>query len=486
LLGHLDLVSELIDAEGQDVSICITPLLFFLKAHGVKTTIEKILENPTKNDWISLLKLNEQLEDLQLQVLRKEFLSEVMLYNDMQIKESLWLGLKAIYIFDKELGYNYLTKIDNSTTFINEDVDLIDAFGNYEYKIGCYEKAVKYFEKSLSIRLINLGLEHMEVAENYEAIGVSLVYLGKNKEALKLIEKSLKIRLKTFGENHYKVADSYSNIGFVYNATDNYDKSLQFNEKSLSIRLKYLGSEHLDVANSLNNIGSDLANKYEFDKAIECYKKCISIQLNILGEEHSIVALSYFSIGEILFQKGELNNGIQYIEKCLTIRLKYYGKEHIEVAEVYESLGSKYYEIGENDKSIKCFDESLEIRINIFNQNQNLATSQLTKSFQGILIACFKINDIEKALEILQKQLTIIIKNIGKNNIDVSSIYFYFGLAYEQKGDKKNAYYNYIVSCEIIKDIYGYEHHDTQEAIANAKRIAKELNKEGDLPEWMF
>ena len=55
LAGNLDLVSELIDAEDQDISICITPLVLFLKIFGVKTTIEKVLENPTEKDWKALL-----------------------------------------------------------------------------------------------------------------------------------------------------------------------------------------------------------------------------------------------------------------------------------------------------------------------------------------------------------------------------------------------------------------------------------------------
>lgn len=42
LTGNLDLLSELIDTEDQDISICITPLVLFLKTFGVKATIEKV------------------------------------------------------------------------------------------------------------------------------------------------------------------------------------------------------------------------------------------------------------------------------------------------------------------------------------------------------------------------------------------------------------------------------------------------------------
>lgn len=481
LEGNLDLVSELIDAENQDISICMTSLIFFLKTFGVKTTIKKILENFTEKDWYALLKLDEQLEDLQLHVLRKEFLTEVMLYNDMKIKESLWLGLKAISIFDKELGENYLTKVDTSTSFLNEDVYLIDSFGHYQYTSGCYEKAVEYFEKSLSIRLKSLGLKHPDVAENYEDIGVSWVVLGNNEEALKLIEKSLKIRLKTFGEYHYKVADSYTNIGYVYSAMGNIEKSIEYSKKGLSIRLKCFGNEHLSIAHSYNNIGYNLANKHEYDDAIKYYEKSLSIHLKILGEENPLVSMSYHSLGMALSEKGDKNKALEYLEKSLNIRLKYFGTEHPEVADTYQSLGLVLYDFGKFDKSILCFENSLTIRLNVFGQ-EHPSVNELYKS---IILASFKKMDYDKAHDTLLKQLIMLKKTLGEEHTDVANIYYSIGLASELNGNIEIALDNYIISGEITKDLLGNENELTQEAIANSKRLAKELNKEALLPEWM-
>lgn len=481
LAGNLDLVSELIDAEGQAVSICITPLVLFFKTYGVKTTIEKILENPTEKDWEALLKLDKQLDELQLLVLRIEFLTEVMLYNDMKIKESLLLGLKAITIFDKKLSENYLSKIDISIPVLNEDVYLIDSFGHYQYTIGCYEKAIQYFEKSLSIRLISLGLEHPDVAENYEDIGVSWVILGNNDEALKLIEKSLKIRLKIFGENHYKVADSYGNIGYVYSAIGNIDKSIFYSNKALSIRLKYFGNEHLSTAHSYNNIGYNLANKHEYDDAIKYYEKSLSIHIKILGEENPLVSMSYHSLGMALSEKGDKNKALEYLEKSLNIRLKYFGTEHPEVADTYQSLGLVLYDFGKFDKSIVCFENSLTIRLNVFGQ-EHPSVNELYKS---ITLASFKKMDYDKAHDTLLKQLIMLKKNLGEGHTDVANIYYSIGLASELNGDIENALDNYIKSSEITKDLLGDENELTQEAIANSKRLAKELDKESELPEWM-
>ena len=58
---------------------------------------------------------------------------------------------------------------------------------------------------------------------------------------------------------------------------------------------------------------------------------------------------------------------------------------------------------------------------------------------------------------------------------------------YEALKDKVNALNYYIQSAEIRKEDpdAGLEHEATKEAISNAKRLAKELDKENELPEWI-
>ena len=88
LNGDLNLVSELIDSDNEDIDLCINPLLLYLKTFGVKQTIEKVLENSSENDWKVLNELDVQLEELQLHVLRKEFLSALMPHNEFKTKKS--------------------------------------------------------------------------------------------------------------------------------------------------------------------------------------------------------------------------------------------------------------------------------------------------------------------------------------------------------------------------------------------------------------
>jgi hypothetical protein len=55
----------LVDAGTEQMDLCIRPLLYYLKAYGVEALIEKVLEEPTENDWMVLKLLNENMEELQ-------------------------------------------------------------------------------------------------------------------------------------------------------------------------------------------------------------------------------------------------------------------------------------------------------------------------------------------------------------------------------------------------------------------------------------
>ena len=50
---------------------------------------------------------------------------------------------------------------------------------------------------------------------------------------------------------------------------------------------------------------------------------------------------------------------------------------------------------------------------------------------------------------------------------------------------KESAFEYYIKSASIWMSEYGIDYEDVQEAIVNAKRLAKELNKENELLKWM-
>ena len=84
--------------------------------------------------------------------------------------------------------------------------------------------------------------------ESYKGIADRLYDRYELDKALKYYSKSLTIRLNKSGENHPDVATIYNDMGCVYQDKGELSKALEYHNKSLTIRLNTLGENHPDVA----------------------------------------------------------------------------------------------------------------------------------------------------------------------------------------------------------------------------------------------
>ena len=432
LSGNLNLVTDLIDVGDEYIDLCIKPLILYIKTFGVKATIEMVLESPSKNDWIALEELDGQLEELQLHILRKDFLLALMAHNLYDTKESVELGLKAIPIFDKEDAMNQLSKVDPTISFIAEDAKLLFLLGDCERKFGSLDKALNYYDKSLTISLQTLDSEHLDIIELYNNIGITWDRKGNDEKSLEYKEKCLELILKTLGADHTFAAIAYNNIGLTWDSKGDYDKALEYYDNCLAIYLKNLGGEHPNVATTYNNIGTSWRSKDEYDKAIQFYEKSLAIFLKTLGNSHSNVARLYNNIAVAWEKKCEYVKALAYYEKSLAIDLITLGETHSSISNLYKKIGKCHYNLKEHAIALELF----------------------TKGF-----------------------------NTFKNGEFLVQI----GRCHEAMGNKALALDYYIQSAEIRKSNpkVGLESKLTKHSIEQATRLAKELGKENDLPDWI-
>ncbi len=438
LIGNLELVSELIDIEKQDISICLTPLVLFLKTYGVKTTIKKVLENPTERDWEALLKLDEQLEDLQLHVLRIEFLSVVSTFNLLKYKDSLLLGFKFLKFLNNEESVNYFSEIDLSNPFF-ELPELLEILGNYYTKIGKYDNALSNYTKCLNLLLDNIEINKVNIAKNYKNISRTYRLNGDLKSSFLFLDKCLKLEFEIYNQENLAIASTYLNFGLLWSTRDNLDLALDFYNKSLIIREKKLGENHKFVATILNNIA------VIFDK------------------------------------KGDVKEALNYINRSLNINLKYHKNDDYELATTYNNLGDGYSQLGIFKDSIINLEKSLKIRIKHLGINH----PDVAQSYYNIGKCYFRNNDYEKAIDYYEKALKIQQERYSKYHINIGRTYHRLAEVNEIIGQYSDSLNYYLKSAEIRNDIFGLDNDITQKAIANAKRLAKELDKESELPEWM-
>jgi tetratricopeptide (TPR) repeat protein len=452
--GELGLITNLIDTGGDKLNISIRPLLHFLKSFGVEATLSKLLEDTTENDWKAMLKLNKMLDELQLQVLRKDLLSEAITRNLFSNKYDTELGLIAIQAIDDEQAQYYYTKIDGKSDFLQHEAELLFALGNCEKQFSRFDNALEFYQKGLAIELINRGSEHPYVANSHETIGLLWNYKGFYDKALDFYQRSLDIRLKSLGLAHPDLAYSYANIGVVWANKGEHDKALEYYQKGLEIGLNNLGGEHPNVGGFYNNIGLLLKNKGEYDNALEFYHKCLDIELKTFGGEHPSLANSYNNIGSTCNIKGEYDNALDYYQKCLDIQLRILGGEHPSVANSYSNIGVVWDNKGEYDKALDFYQKSLDIRIKkLGGEHPDVAIS-----LSNIGVVWDSKGEYDKAIDFYQKSLDIKLKTLGGEHPSLAKSYGNIGVACNKKGEYDKALYFHQKCLDIQMKTIGGEH----------------------------
>ena len=156
-----------------------------------------------------------------------------------------------------------------------------------------------------------------------------------------------------------------------------------------------------------------------------------NIQLKNFGENHPNVLKSYSNIAWVYNDKGELEKALEFQQKILTVELKKEVQSPINLAYIYGNIG---YIL----KQLQMFEVAIE--------------------------------NLKKAFEF---------ENTGGHPFQIAQ-------CYEALNEKEKSLKYYLKSAEIRKERKGMQDNVTQEAIENAKRLAKELNKENELPKWMI
>jgi tetratricopeptide (TPR) repeat protein len=308
--------------------------------------------------------------------------------------------------------------------------------------LGEYSKAIKFYEKDLSIILkLYPNGNHPDIAASYNNLGSTYNLLGEYSKAIEFFEKSLKITSKLYANGiHPDIAVSYNNLGSAYNRLSEFRKAIDFYENALAIMLKlYPNGIHPDIAVSYNNLGTAFNRLGEFRKAIEFHEKALAMALKLYPKGiHPDIALSYINLGNAYDALGEYRKAIEINEKALVMNLKLYPVGvHPDIALSYINLGNAYYGLGEYRKAVEFFGNALEMRLKLY---PNGIHPYIASNYNNLGIAYFYLGEYPKAIEFYEKSLGMKLKLYPKGiHPDIALSYKILSLAYGIFGEPARA-----------------------------------------------
>ena len=235
---------------------------------------------------------------------------------------------------NKRLNTRHITPHLKALSVVTDKVFLRDSFfqvhdkgifekcknlGNICKMHGEFKGAKTYFEYSLTFKLQELGLEHVDVATSYNDLAWIYMELGDFEQAKEYEECALEIKLDKLDPEHADVAASYNTLAVIYKNLGDFEQASEYQERDLVIKLNKLGPKHVDVARSYNNFAKIYVELGDFQQAKEYQEHALVIFLERLGPAHVDVARSYMNLFSIYRDLGDFKKARQYQQRALAI-----------------------------------------------------------------------------------------------------------------------------------------------------------------------
>jgi tetratricopeptide (TPR) repeat protein len=267
------------------------------------------------------------------------------------------LGTKATDLYNFGGILREMGKLDEAEKYYHRYLDQLPddhpgrsagyhALGRVTNEKGDYDSSLKWFEKSLEIKIRTLKPDHPNIANTHNSIAIIHQRKHDYTRAVESYEKTLVIWKKVYGEDHPDVATCLSNMGVVYQEEKKYTKALEYHQKALFIREKHLPPDHSHLGDSHNNIGNTYYCLGDNDKALIHYNLSLKVKSKCLPPQHPDIGTTVVNIGLVHEKKGDFQQALVYFKRA---------------AEIYRhSLGSTHPDVIENDQRIKRVSSKLK------------------------------------------------------------------------------------------------------------------------------
>ena len=192
-------------------------------------------------------------------------------------------------------------------------------------------------------------------------------------------------------------------------------------------------------------MAKSFANKLNFDSATYYYTKAADMfDTNFQAQIEAGSFLKVFACNYDL--------ALKYYNRALHIAEK--NNDSIDIAISYNNIGLVYSDKGDYDKALEFLNKAMTIRkAKLGEEHTDVATS-----YNNIGVVYYNKEDYDKALEYYNKALTIWKSKLGEEHTDVATFYNNIGLVYSDKGDYDKALEYYNKALTIWKSKLGEEH----------------------------
>ena len=144
-------------------------------------------------------------------------------------------------------------------------------------------------------------------------------YLAQYDKALEYYQQTLSIQKQVYGDSHPDLALSYNNISKIYYRLGDFNQALVYNLSALGILPPMSEKYLIESAIIYNDAGLIFKALNEYTFSLDCFQHALTISKLVLGESHNLVADSYNNIGSVYDAQGDYARALEYYQQSLAI-----------------------------------------------------------------------------------------------------------------------------------------------------------------------
>jgi adenylate cyclase len=302
-----------------------------------------------------------------MKILQIYLLFFVFLTSGIGVKIHGQTRFSSFYLKEKQKGDNFLKigegqqdkgnftkalKFFEKSLSIYQDINEKKGIGNCYNNIGTiyyyqgnYSKALSFYDKSKTLyKEINFN---KGVSSTLNNMGAVYYYLGNNLKSLAFYKHAVAIQEK-IGDKRI-IAATTQNIGGIYLDIEDYSNAMIYFKKTNSIYIELKDS--VGISQNLNGTGTIYMKLKNYSKAYACFNQALTLANKINDKQKKIEV--FFNLGKLFSLQGELNKSLTYYNLCLASSQKINSLQYIGISQI--EIGNLLNQLGKNDKAIeKC------------------------------------------------------------------------------------------------------------------------------------
>lgn len=360
---------------------------------------------------------------------------------------------------------NHFKKLESQQELVHKDIDalllqaktvMVDAATPIEERkeqtLSIYKKADLWAERS------RYDIEkYIELLDDFYTF---LRKYGNYNEALEILEREGENIVNFYGKESQENAWIYCKFGNIYSnlggkngnlkALDYYDKGIQIAEK-IENNENQISILYNDKAIALNAL-------CRYKEALNHYKKALAIDEKLYGKKHIQTAIAYGNIAEIYNTLDQQDEAVRFQDESIKIKKELFGEDNLEMVEVYTAMAFQQIKKGEPYLAMELCQKAL----NILLRELGMYHPRTASAYETIGRLYSSKYEEGTAIKYFNKALLICKKVLHKKDYDtnVASIYDALGLSLMYLFDFKEAHNNFLKALDIYKKTWGDEHMD--------------------------